>query len=66
MECLEAGVMGLLGGGDGLLEGVAYRTLGDGLEFGTDEGLPLDCNVLAADRGDGLKRFGLALPLLLL
>lgn len=66
MECLEAGVTGLLGGGDGLLDGVAYRAPGVGLEFGTDEGLPLDCNVLVPDRGDGLKRFGLALPLLLL
>lgn len=55
--------MDLLGGGDGLLDGVAYLTLGVGLEFGNDEGLPLDCNVLVPDRGDGLKRFGLALPL---
>lgn len=62
---LEVGATDLLGGGDGLLVGVANLTLGVGLEFGTDKGLPLDCNVLVPDRGDGLKRFGLALPLLL-
>lgn len=66
LEDLEAGVMGLFGGGDGLLDGVACRILGVGLEFGTDEGLPLDCNVLVPERGDGLKRFGLGLPRLLL
>lgn len=66
VEDLEADVMGLFGGGDGLLDGVACREFEVGLLFGNDEGLPLDCNVLVPERGDGLERFGLALPLLLL
>ena len=66
VEDLGAGVKGLLGGVDGLRDGVAFRTPGGGLEWGVDDVLPLDWKVLFPDRGDGLKRFGLGLPLLLL
>lgn len=45
--------------------GVADRALGVGLERDAEDGLPL-VNALFPERGDGLKRFGLALPLLLL
>lgn len=65
VEDLGAGVEGLLGGVDGLGDGLACRRLGVGLELRADDGLPLDWSVLFAERGDGLKRFGLALPLLL-
>lgn len=46
-------------------EGEAGCRLGVGLELRTDDGLPLDWNVLFPERGDVLKRLGLALPLLL-
>lgn len=83
VEDLGAGDGDLLGGVDGLRDGVpgrdevaerdgvegregeAGRRLGLGLELRADDGLPLDCNVLFAERGDGLRRLGLALPLLL-
>lgn len=59
-------VDGLLGWGDGPLDGVAGRKLGVGFEWGAEDGLPPVWEGLSPDRGDGLKRFGLALPLLLL
>ena len=67
VEDLVTGVEGLLSGGDDFRVGVAGRKLGVGLELGAeDDDLPLDWNILLPERGDGLKRFGLALPLLLL
>lgn len=66
VEDLGTGVDGFFGGGDGPLGGVVPRKLGVGLERGAEDGLPLDWMELFPDRGDGLKRFGLALPLLLI
>lgn len=60
---LGAGVDGLLGGGDGLLDEVGCLKVGGGLACGAENGLPLDCKILLSDRGDGLRRWGLALLL---
>lgn len=66
VEARGAGVEGLLDGEDGLRVGVAWRRVGVGLEPGAEDALPREWNVLLPDRGDGLNRFGLALPRLLL
>lgn len=52
---------GLLGGGDRPLDGELRKT-GGGLELVAENGLFLG-NVLLPDRGDGLRRCGLALVL---
>ena len=62
---LGAGI-GLLGGGDSPLDGEDRRKAGGGLERVAENGLLLDCNGLVPDRGDGLRRRGLALVLPLL
>ena len=66
VEDRGGGVDGLLGGVEGLREGVADGKTGGGLERGAEDGLPLTCPKLLLDRGDGLKRCGLALLLLVL
>lgn len=66
VEDLRVGDVGLFGGVDGLLEGVPGRITGGGLERVAEDGLDITCPKLLLDREDGLRRHGLALPLLLL
>jgi len=66
VEDLGVGVDGLFGGVDGLREGVTGRARRGGLERGAEDGLDINCPKLLLDRGDGLRRRGLALPRLLL
>lgn len=61
---LDPGPEGFPGVGEILLTGVADRRPDAGLGWRAEDGLPLICCILSA-RGDVLKRFGLALPLLL-